>query len=979
MMKAKLQLGTCVLLYVFTSMPLCAVIRYVNVANPTPLAPYTSWATAATVIQDAVDVAAVGDEVVVTNGVYQTGGRTVNAPMTNRVAVTKPLTLRSVNGPDVTVIRGYQVPGTTNGPGAIRCAYLASGAVLVGFTLTGGATAVRGWAIPCESDYLVGGGGGAYCGAAVVSNCVFTGNSAVAGGGTFGGTLYACLVTSNTGGGCFRGTINNCTLSGNSGGGAAFATLNNCVVTGNSSSTAGGGTYGSVLNNCTVTGNVAEYLGGGAYGSTMNNCIVYFNTAAGQDNNTAESTLNYSCTVPLPTNGAGNISADPQLASASHLGAGSPCRGAGNPAYATGVDIDGEMWATPPSMGCGESVAANATGPLTVTFQASFTNVTTDFQVQMTAQIFGRATANRWEFGDGTVLSNRLALSHNWSAPGDYRVILRAFNQDYPAGRESTAVVHVANTTSRYVAPKNGNPIAPYTSWETAAQTIQDAIDVAFPGDEVVVTNGIYQSGGRAIHGTMTNRVVVIKPLMVRSVNGPDVTIIRGEQASDTTNGAGAVRCVYLTNQATLVGFTLTNGSTLTQGYSEEISGGGLWSASRMVVVSNCVLLGNTGRSSGGAFSGTLKNCLLVGNSSDGGGGATYSTLIDCTLRRNSGGNGGGGALSSILINCTVAENSASRGGGVSGSTLTNCVLKGNRAEGTWIGYYGGGAANSILYRCTLIGNSASDQGGGAFDCTLNSCLLIGNSAAYEGAAQGTLNNCSVVSNSASITGGGTIYGTLNNCIMYYNSAPVGANHSGEAILNYSCTSPLPTNGVGNITNAPRFVDAAAGDYRLRADSPCINAGRNAYAPTCQDLDGNPRITGGTSDLGAYEFQSPQSALSYAWLQQYGLPADGSADLTDPDGDGQNNWQECRAGTDPTNSVSALRLLTPLLSTNGLLVRWQSVHGRKYFLERGPSLGSQGVSSPVASDVAGQSDTTIFTDTNAVGAGPFFYRVGVGE
>lgn len=72
--------------------------------------------------------------------------------------------------------------------------------------------------------------------------------------------------------------------------------------------------------------------------------------------------------------------------------------------------------------------------------------------------------------------------------------------------------------------------------------------------------------------------------------------------------------------------------------------------------------------------------------------------------------------------------------------------------------------------------------------------------------------------------------------------------------LNFDCITPPPgvTCGPGNLFNLdPLFRDTANGDYSLLPCSPLINAGSNAAAEAiATDLAGNPRILGGTVDMG---------------------------------------------------------------------------------------------------------------------------------
>ena len=103
------------------------------------------------------------------------------------------------------------------------------------------------------------------------------------------------------------------------------------------------------------------------------------------------------------------------------------------------------------------------------------------------------------------------------------------------------------------------------------------------------------------------------------------------------------------------------------------------------------------------------------------------------------------------------------------------------------------------------------------------------------------------------------------------------------------------------------------------------------------------------------------------------------ADTADADGDGFLNWQEFRAGTNPTEALSALQMLSERITdlgglTSALRLRFPTVVGKTYVVEFSESPAS-GVWSTLAANVTGTGAHLDYTANAGTGGTPRFYRV----
>ncbi len=444
---------------------------------------------------------------------------------------------------------------------------------------------------------------------------------------------------------------------------------------------------------------------------------------------------------------------------------------------------------------------------------------------------------------------------------------------------QANATVNLyAKWTDKWYVDAMGDDANQGDSTAQAFKTIQHAIDKSVAGMTVLVADGTYapiNSNNKAI--------------TIQSANGAASTIIDGGYPAETNRCVHAGGLANLTNTV-IRGFTIQNGSTFgrTSGNNGAgVAGGTLY---------NCVVRSNHGSGlGGGVIYSTMYDCIISDNDTQNkGGGAHSARLMNCLLANNSCVNHGAGAYGGVLIDCMVISNRADRlGGGVCDATLTNCVIRDNVALTHGGGAYGGnmyscvvtnniayqsggGAYNVTFYESEIIANESTQNGGGAYYCNLYNCILANNvsSSSSGGAHRGQLENCLVYGNRANGKGGGIVNAIARNCTIYGNSCgisgggayadlenglSIGTNYNCIVYGNSSAVDPEIDVSIPSFncyTNDPHFIRAEAGDFRLRYNSPCINAGNNAYVTNTVDFAGNPRIVGETVDIGAYEYSA---------------------------------------------------------------------------------------------------------------------------
>lgn len=674
-----------------------------------------------------------------------------------------------------------------------------------------------------------------------------------------------------------------------------------------------------------------------------NEAVIRFNNVFG--NEVLGAQANYHVTADR-TGNTGNISAEPEFANFAigelHLQPGSPCVNAGSAALAptNWLDIDGQarVQGGAVDMGADESTGISWNIPTPV-IRVSPAGDDTD----------GSSWARAKKTVTGGIARASATGGEVWVAQGTYTEHLfpSAFLRLY-GGFGGSETNRSQRNPATHQTILDGGGVSPVVYYRNAGYRVS-ALD-----GFTVQGGGVYTSGN-VFHPDLTNRFGGRGGGIYCRVSGPVMAnnLIRSNSLGSPFNVwesyGGGIYCYK--SHAEIVGNTFTENEVLTQG---DGNGGGLYCFQSMANIERNTFTNNHARD-GAAIFGDWSELRVARNlvSSN----ALYNSLPLPTYMGS-----GDGALTFRVA--------------------PYLLLEGNMVQGN-IANFGGGICLRSPYAARVQNNLILDnlawdysgfgsggQGGGVY-CDLN----------VNATGSVVIANNTIVGNNAPPTilghfGGGIALTLYTNGLLLANNI-IASNSSGiwrypylsyQPLLQSNCLNNSNANnyvnlaaGLGDHQVDPAIVNRRAGDFHLRAASPCIDTGANNSAPAT-DFDGMARPLDGNAngiaawDMGAFEFVHPTA---------------------DTDGDGAPDTAELIAGTNPTDAGSALRLNAQVFSLeNSVALRWPSVVGRTYQIEFKPLAGPAEAWQTAVSNLAGSGTLLEWRDPTTVAASRF-YRLGV--
>lgn len=402
------------------------------------------------------------------------------------------------------------------------------------------------------------------------------------------------------------------------------------------------------------------------------------------------------------------------------------------------------------------------------------------------------------------------------------------------------------------------------TSWATAFNSVQPAIDAASPSHQIWVAAGTYTPttvlqppDPRSASFVISNRRQLFggfngteTSLSQRNPALYDDTILSGDLGAPGDASDNAYRVVVLPSfslnavAATIDGFRITGGNAVGHG-----NGGGVFASITTLPAFTPGVV--------------LIDCTVNDNAADRGGAIAvedlgFAKLLRCVVERNTAGIRGGAIYSFSgglhAANTRFIENKSANLGGVlfsdSGASgriqFANCVFLANKANRGGVAYIKGGnqiAGHAIFDNCTFTTNTATDTGGVIYAVTTTPTpgrAVIRNSILWS--------NFAPSSPSIFGTGLNVQYSDVDG--GYAGSGNINVDPLFVTIDQPASGSPVNDAGNNNIVIAD-FMDVDGdGDKNEPLPWDILGCDRRADDPQAADTGvGTPPIV----DMGAYE------------------------------------------------------------------------------------------------------------------------------